>query len=330
MKRNVVLAVLLCLVFFPFVAFSAPTPAPKKKPSVKKSAKTTAKKAPAKKAPVKKASAKKPAPKKTAKTAKKPVKKPVKAAAKPEPKPKPAPPAPVEAPITTTAVPADSAAAGDDAETTTAAEDAELENDEPVEPTGDVQTPAAQGENMLEKEAPAGDVPVAAADGAAAPEEKKEEWQPGATRHQIGGSLYYSMASTLMSGATVLGTKTDVEDTSESALGVGARYRMMMSSGLGAIASFNYELPRKLKQRKAGSVTSNYSNSESLSLMALELSAAYSFGAFFGFGGINYSMPTLNNVSNASASGALGIQLGAGYDINDMISVDLAYRTINL
>ncbi len=154
------------------------------------------------------------------------------------------------------------------------------------------------------------------------------------TRHRVGGLLGYSLAGEMESSVKVGTSTTVLTDTMGGAVGLGLRYQMDLESGIGFNAGFNYELERKITSHsaKAGGVTTTTTlNDAKYSVSYLEGNGLYRFGNFFGFGGINYSMPTLSGadlVGYKLASG-LGIQGGAGYEFTDMFGFEVGYRTIN-
>jgi hypothetical protein len=152
----------------------------------------------------------------------------------------------------------------------------------------------------------------------------------GGMKHYVGPTIYYSMASAIESTAQSGSTSVTVTDTATSALGIGGSYKLEIGS-IGVQTGLMYEMPRTISERKLSNLSAvqRYNPAATLSMIVFEFNGSYAFGSFVPFFGFNYNMPTLTGAPTITIAGALGIQAGLQWKINNMFAVEAAYRTIN-
>lgn len=166
--------------------------------------------------------------------------------------------------------------------------------------------------------------------------------------HHVGVHAYYSMATTLNEKYSYSGdtgnspvplTTVDGAYASSGALGLGARYTFIKrypkpnkELHLGGMAALNYEFPRKLEQFKptSGADPTDYT-SLTYKLTYFEANFMAEYNGFYGLLGPNYSIVTVEGADanqDFNYSGAIGMQLGAGYTLGKF-GIEALYRVIN-
>jgi hypothetical protein len=166
------------------------------------------------------------------------------------------------------------------------------------------------------------------------------------TRHHFGLHAYYSLASQIdekysasgtLSGTPINSTFTNTYVTSGSP-GAGIRYAYVKRHrkpkaelNVGGMGAFSFDLGRSITESTTASgVRSTYTDLN-LSVSEFELNLLGEYKSFYAFLGPNVSFLSVSGRDadpDRSTSGALGLQVGAGYRFGP-VGFETVYRVIN-
>lgn len=127
----------------------------------------------------------------------------------------------------------------------------------------------------------------------------------------------------------------------DAGFGLGAEYQDIISDQWGFGVSVAYELPKNLKHVKvtsqAGAIISNADYTGTLPTISTLVFAGNLYyqmsNQFYVLGGLNYNLPSYTrntNGSDKSIAGKFGIQLGAGFNYSETISLEGVYQILNV
>lgn len=151
---------------------------------------------------------------------------------------------------------------------------------------------------------------------------------------RFGLGLSYGAGSRLSFNDIKSATSTGTADLDyENKLAIDLETRWMMSNAWGFQGGLTYDLEREFTGGKVTSngITTTLSGSDSkIQMTVIYGNAVYSWEQFYLPFGLNISIPKVTPTSgftgNFSSSGGLGVQFGAGYNINDNFSVEAMLR----
>ncbi len=154
---------------------------------------------------------------------------------------------------------------------------------------------------------------------------KKTSWETEDDVHGFAVEVAYNLANNLTNNALV-GTTYN----SSGSLAIGARYASLAQLGWGFLVDVNYELQRSFGSSSNLGFTTTYATPPTLSFITIAPSAVYRQDKLYGFAGVNVPLVTSQaNWGASSPSGAIGLQLGAGYFITKQVHAELNYSFKN-
>jgi hypothetical protein len=135
--------------------------------------------------------------------------------------------------------------------------------------------------------------------------------------------------------------RTTGEYQTKGAMGIGVEYSKirLISTGplgfgfdLGALYEFPREIDRSLIETRSGGSNYTYYSEENpkLSLFLPYANANISYKRSYFFGGVNYSIPQTANADDEIYASGLGYHVGFGSAVSKWLSMEVAYRIVNL
>jgi hypothetical protein len=120
--------------------------------------------------------------------------------------------------------------------------------------------------------------------------------------------------------------KYDMEAT--GGLGLGVEYTENLNENMNWVAGASYEMSREFKDKKVKfDFVGDFEMKGELALLSLFANLNYLINEnVYLLGGISYALSTGNN----DITGGLGYQIGAGYMINEQLSIEGIYKIQNL
>ena len=178
---------------------------------------------------------------------------------------------------------------------------------------------------------------------------KLEDDEPArAFRYFVGGG-YHASSTTSFSNASVKGGTSPfgfdafaLTLSHSSAPELSAGILWLPRKAIGFRGGLSYQLKRILVDSAvhAGvmSIGAELTSKPAMQIMLLEVAAAYKLPArlapIYFFAGLNYSLASYNNLSTGSgvaeASGAIGLNIGGGYQINKKWNVEVQLKKIGV
>jgi hypothetical protein len=144
---------------------------------------------------------------------------------------------------------------------------------------------------------------------------------------RFGLSAHYNNANSIEFNDTI---GNDVAFNTNGALGFGLRGGFLEENSWGVLASFEYEAKRTIDSISGAGSTTFFTNKADVSFFLLEGTLAYRWGFFYLPFGFNYSIPILNNSGDEKLEGTLGGVLGAGFVVNDNVSLEILVRAVGM
>lgn len=147
-------------------------------------------------------------------------------------------------------------------------------------------------------------------------------------------SVFYPHTENLREvGVTTANGVVDGDIVTSATGGLSLRWNYTRTRDLGFTLGASYDFPRKFEQSLIATangsfdVGNTFTRNEALALVSTEANATFGLNdKFYGYGGVNYSVPILENTTTMQASGDLGLQVGAGYMVNSSLAIEGGYR----